>query len=110
MTLFYTDLDRRKIEVRRIDKMGRNAVDSNALFIDDLFVPGFAGRIAIHPDQVGTINEAFTPSSAEIEAARRVVASFAAEPGAGVVQLDGRMLDIPHLRQAEHTLEQGGAL
>jgi acyl-CoA dehydrogenase len=39
MTLFYADLDRSKIEVRRIDKMGRNAVDSNALFIDDLFVP-----------------------------------------------------------------------
>ncbi len=39
MTLFYTDLDRRKVEVRRIHKMGRNAVDSNAVFIDDLHVP-----------------------------------------------------------------------
>jgi len=39
MTLFYTALDRTKIEVRRIAKMGRNAVDSNAVFIDDLFVP-----------------------------------------------------------------------
>jgi acyl-CoA dehydrogenase len=39
MTLFYTDLDRRKCEVRRIHKMGRNAVDSNAVFIDGLFVP-----------------------------------------------------------------------
>jgi len=39
MTLFYTDLDRSKIEVRRIPKMGRSAVDSNALFIDDLAVP-----------------------------------------------------------------------
>lgn len=39
MTLFYTDLDRDKIDVRRIDKMGRKAVDSNELFIDDLFVP-----------------------------------------------------------------------
>ncbi len=39
MTLFYTDLDRSKIEVRRIPKMGRNAVDSNATFIDDYFVP-----------------------------------------------------------------------
>ena len=39
MTLFYTDLDRAKIEVRRIPKMGRSAVDSNALFIDDLAVP-----------------------------------------------------------------------
>jgi acyl-CoA dehydrogenase len=39
MTLFYTDLDRAKIEVRRIAKMGRAAVDSNTVFIDDLFVP-----------------------------------------------------------------------
>ncbi|HXM00732.1 MAG TPA: acyl-CoA dehydrogenase family protein [Rhizomicrobium sp.] len=39
MTLFYTGLDRTKVEVRRIPKMGRNAVDSNAVFIDDLFVP-----------------------------------------------------------------------
>jgi acyl-CoA dehydrogenase len=39
MTLFYTDLDRTKIEVRRIHKLGRNAVDSNAVFIDDLFIP-----------------------------------------------------------------------
>jgi acyl-CoA dehydrogenase len=38
MTLFYTDLDRSKVEVRRIPKMGRNAVDSNAVFIDDLHV------------------------------------------------------------------------
>ena len=39
MSLFYTDLDRSRVEVRRIKKMGRNAVDSNAVFIDDLFVP-----------------------------------------------------------------------
>jgi len=39
ITLFYTDLDRSKIEVRRIPKHGRNAVDSNAVFIDELFVP-----------------------------------------------------------------------
>jgi acyl-CoA dehydrogenase len=39
LTLFYTDLDRSKIEVRRIHKLGRNAVDSNAVFIDDIFVP-----------------------------------------------------------------------
>ena len=39
ITIFYTDLDRSKIEVRRIPKMGRKAVDSNALFIDSLFVP-----------------------------------------------------------------------
>ena len=39
MTLFYTDLDKTQIEVRRIPKMGRNAVDSNATFIDDYFIP-----------------------------------------------------------------------
>lgn len=39
ITLFYTDLDRSKIEVRRIPKHGRNAVESNAVFIDDLFIP-----------------------------------------------------------------------
>jgi acyl-CoA dehydrogenase len=39
MTLFYTDLDRSKVEVRRIPKMGRAGVDSNTVFIDDLFVP-----------------------------------------------------------------------
>ena len=39
ITIFYTDLDRSRIDVRRIAKMGRKAVDSNALFIDDLFVP-----------------------------------------------------------------------
>jgi len=39
ITIFYTDLDRSRIEVRRIPKMGRKAVDSNAIFIDELFVP-----------------------------------------------------------------------
>jgi len=39
LTLFYTDLDRSKIEVRLIHKMGRHAVDSNMLFIEDLFIP-----------------------------------------------------------------------
>ena len=39
ITIFYTDLDRSKIEVRRIPKMGRKAVDSNAIFIDGLFIP-----------------------------------------------------------------------
>jgi acyl-CoA dehydrogenase len=39
MSIFYTDLDREKVVVRRIAKMGRNAVDSNAVFIDDLFIP-----------------------------------------------------------------------
>lgn len=39
ITIFYTDLDRKHIDVQRIPKMGRKAVDSNAIFIDDLFIP-----------------------------------------------------------------------
>ncbi len=67
---------------------------------------GFTGRIAIHPGQVAAINEAFTPSADDIAHARRVVAAFAAEPGTAVVGLDGRMLDIPHLKQAQSILSR----
>ena len=63
---------------------------------------GFAGMLAIHPDQVAVINAAFTPSASDIEHARRVVAAFAS--GAGVASLDGRMLDQPHLKQAKNIL------
>jgi citrate lyase subunit beta / citryl-CoA lyase len=65
---------------------------------------GFSGRIAIHPAQVAAINAGFMPSDAEIAHARRVVAAFAAAPGAGTVGIDGRMYDIPHLRQAQQVL------
>jgi citrate lyase subunit beta/citryl-CoA lyase len=65
---------------------------------------GFTGRIAIHPAQVATINAAFMPSAEEIAFAERVVAAFAAAEGAGTVGLDGKMLDIPHLKQAQNVL------
>jgi citrate lyase subunit beta/citryl-CoA lyase len=64
---------------------------------------GFTGKLAIHPDQVAAINEAFTPSEAECLQARRVVAAFAAS-GAGVTSLDGRMIDRPHLLHAQRIL------
>jgi citrate lyase subunit beta/citryl-CoA lyase len=65
---------------------------------------GFAGRLAIHPDQVALINSSFTPSEAEIAEARRVVEAFAADPDAGVVGIGGRMYDLPHLKAAQRTL------
>ncbi|MET1112182.1 MAG: CoA ester lyase [Allosphingosinicella sp.] len=65
---------------------------------------GFTGMMAIHPDQVPVINAAFTPSEAEVAHARAVVAAFAAQPGAGALSLDGRMIDRPHLVQAQRTL------
>lgn len=63
---------------------------------------GFTGMLAIHPDQVVPINAAFTPSAADIEHAQKVVAAFAG--ATGVASLDGKMLDAPHLKQAEHVL------
>ncbi len=70
---------------------------------------GFTGRIAIHPAQVAGINESFMPSAGEITHAQRVLDAFAANPGAGTVGLDGKMIDIPHLKQAERVLEQAKA-
>jgi citrate lyase subunit beta/citryl-CoA lyase len=71
---------------------------------------GFTGRIAIHPAQVAGINESYMPSAAEIEHAQRVIAAFEAAPGAGTVGLDGKMIDIPHLKQAQRVLEQAAAM
>ena len=71
---------------------------------------GFTGRIAIHPDQVTTINAAYSPDEAEIAYARRVVAAFNAAPGVGVVGLDGKMLDMPHLKQANRLLEMAAMM
>lgn len=65
---------------------------------------GFLGRMAIHPDQVETINRCYTPSEAEIAHARRIVEAFAANPGAGTLGIDGKMIDIPHLKAAQKTL------
>jgi citrate lyase subunit beta/citryl-CoA lyase len=65
---------------------------------------GFTGMMAIHPAQVEVINTAFTPSAAELAHARAVVAAFAASPQAGALSLDGRMIDRPHLVQAQRTL------
>lgn len=69
---------------------------------------GFLGRIAIHPDQVETINRCFTPSESEVAEARRIVAAFAANPDAGTLGIDGKMYDIPHLKAAQKTLAAAG--
>lgn len=65
---------------------------------------GFRGMMAIHPAQIEPINRAFTPSEAELERARRIVALFEDNPGSGALQLDGEMVDLPHLKQARGLL------
>ncbi|WP_380788071.1 HpcH/HpaI aldolase/citrate lyase family protein [Sphingomonas sp. R86521] len=65
---------------------------------------GFTGMMAIHPSQVPVINAAFTPSAEERDHAQRIVELFAANPGAGALQMDGRMVDAPHLKAARAVL------
>ena len=65
---------------------------------------GFTGKIAIHPAQVEPINNAFTPSEEEVAFAHRVIAAFDEIGGAGTIGLNGKMLDMPHLKQARQIL------
>jgi citrate lyase subunit beta / citryl-CoA lyase len=67
---------------------------------------GFTGMLAIHPSQIPAIHAAFTPSPALVERSRRIVAAFANHPGAGVLQVDGAMIDAPHLKQAQRVLSR----
>ena len=65
---------------------------------------GFTGMMAIHPAQIAPIHAAFTPSADAIADARAIVEAFASHPGAGALALGGRMIDAPHLKQAQRLL------
>ena len=73
---------------------------------------GFEGKWAIHPTQIGPINEVFSPAQTEVERARRVVTAMeeAAREGRGAVQVDGRLVDVANLRMAENLLRQAEAI
>ena len=93
-------------DVAPIDTLFADYRDSTALAADCRIArrDGFTGRIAIHPDQVATINASFSPSDQEVARARRVVDAFAAQNDAGTIGIDGQMYDIPHLKAAHRTL------
>lgn len=65
---------------------------------------GFMGMMAIHPRQVEIINQGFMPTAAEVADARAIIDAFASNPGAGALLLNGRMIDRPHLVQAERMM------
>ncbi len=67
---------------------------------------GFKGKFAIHPGQLDTINDLFSPSPQEIEYARRVIAAFeeAESRGSGATSLDGKMIDVPVVKRAHNLL------
>jgi citrate lyase subunit beta / citryl-CoA lyase len=98
-------------DVPAIDTVYTDFRDIEGLRIESVTAAedGFAGKLAIHPDQVEVINLAFTPSAESIERAEQIVAAFAAADGAGVIALDGKMLDRPHLKAAERLLSRAGA-
>jgi citrate lyase subunit beta/citryl-CoA lyase len=70
---------------------------------------GFAGKLAIHPEQVAVLNQAFQPTTEAVAAAQAVVTAFAGAEGAGVVAYEGKMLDRPHLTRARRVLALAAA-
>ena len=93
--------------VAAIDAVFTDFRDSDALAkeTDAARRDGFTAKAAIHPAQVGIINGCFTPTDAERLWAERVVGAFEAADS-GVVALDGKMLDAPHLAQARRVLSR----
>lgn len=96
--------------VAPIDTLYGNFKDPEGLEVDCRRArrDGFTGRVAIHPAQVETINRCFSPSEEEIAFAKRVVEAFAANPNAGTLGIDGKMVDLPHLTAAQKTLAAAG--
>jgi citrate lyase subunit beta/citryl-CoA lyase len=94
-------------EARPIDAVFTNFRDLDDLRAEALAArrDGFVAKMAIHPAQVPVINEVFSVSPEAIARARAIVAAFEAAPGAGVVALDGEMLDLPHLKRAKRLLD-----
>ncbi len=92
--------------VQAIDTMYGDYKNPEGLEADSKYArrSGFTGKIAIHPAQVDIINAAFSPSEEEIIWSKRVVDVFTQNPGLGTVGLDGKMLDMPHLKQAQSVL------
>jgi citrate lyase subunit beta/citryl-CoA lyase len=85
------------------------ALDDDAAFTEDAEVGralGYTGKLCIHPRQVALAHAVFTPSEAEVAAARRVVE---AATGSGVAVVDGLMVDAVHVRLARQVLERAGA-
>ena len=92
--------------VQAIDTLYDNFRDKDGLRAraQCAFSEGFTGMLAIHPAQVKIINKSFTPTAAQLRHAEAVIQAFADSPGAGAVQVNGKMTDIPHLKQAQNIL------
>ena len=98
-------------EVAAIDTVFPNFRDMSAFEAECIEAErdGFTGKMAIHPAQVPVINSAFTPSAEAVKHSQAIVEAFAAAGNPGVVGIDGKMVDRPHLRLAERLLSRAKA-
>ena len=98
--------------VDALDTVYPRVADDEGLRREVAFIKqlGFDGKSVIHPNQIPVVHDVFTPTEAEVEKARRIVAAArdAAARGLGAVQVDGRMVDKPVVRRAEFTLSRAG--
>ena len=95
-------------QIRAIDKVFTDIGDPDGLAVEaqqarDL---GFAGKAVIHPSQVGTVNEIFSPTEAEAKWARRIVEAFERRADDSPATVDGRMVDRPILERARRILDR----
>ena len=95
-------------EVAAVDTVYTDYKDSDGLlrYAASARRDGFSGMLAIHPAQVDVINKTFMATTGEIERAKRIVDLFTDNPGAGVLSMDGEMIDRPHLVQAQRLLQR----
>jgi citrate lyase subunit beta/citryl-CoA lyase len=89
-------IDGASMDFRDLDAFTRECQDGRRA--------GFVAKLAIHPAQVSTINSVFTPSAEDVQWARRIVEAFAGQPELGVIAIDGKVVDRPHVRMAERLL------
>lgn len=96
-----TAIDTVSVDFRNETGLRREAEDARR--------DGFTAKMAIHPAQVAIINDVFTPNVDAIAQANSIIAAFAAQPGAGVVGIGGKMYDRPHLVRAQQLLARAAA-
>ncbi|HMB10185.1 CoA ester lyase [Saliniramus sp.] len=95
-------------EIDAIDTVYTNfrELDGLAAECRDARRDGFVAKMAIHPAQVPVINETFAPTPEEVARAKAIIAAFEADPNAGVVAIDGEMIDMPHLKRARRLMSR----
>jgi len=83
------------LDIHDSDGLKRETLASKAL--------GYVCKLAIHPGQIGVINDVFTPSGSELDRAERIVSAFEAAHG-GACQVEGKMVDVPVVKAARRTV------